>query len=150
MQKVTNLLNKHKVIIKYLIAGSIASSAAIISLYILSVVLKIWYLAASTLAFIIAFFISFSLQKFWTFRDNNFEKIKKQLSLYFLVSITNLAINTIFMYTLVDRFKIWHIYSQILTCGFLAIISFLIYKFKIFNQKISAENTIIYQKEINE
>ena len=149
MKKYLYLIEKNKEIIKYFISGSTAASVDIGFLYILVDVLEYWYLSASIFAFIVAFIISFSLQKFWTFRDNNLEQIKKQLLLYFIVAIINLGFNTIILYTLVDQFNLWHIYSQVIACMFLAIISFVVYKFKIFNQQPITNKEILSKDPIN-
>jgi len=134
MPGIYRILDRRKTIVKYIISGSTAAATDLILLYFLTDILKIYYLLSASIAFIIAFFVSFYLQKFWTFRDNNKEKIYKQMSLYFVVGVTNLGINTGGMYILVDRFKIMYILAQILMGGVIAIGSFLIYRFIIFKR----------------
>lgn len=127
--------DKYKIFIKFIISGGIAGFIDLSLLYILTDILNIWYLLSAGLAFIIAFFVSFTLQKFWTFRDNNRKKFYQQISLYFIVGVMNLFLNTGGMYLLVDRFKIWYLLAQVIIGGFLGINSFLIYKFIIFKKK---------------
>jgi len=135
-----NLLLKYKRIVKYLIAGGTSTSVDLILLYILTDILGFWYLTSAILAFSIAFFVSFFLQKFWTFRDGDKEVMYKQMGVYLGVALTNLALNTALMYIFVDGFKIWYMLAQFVISGLIACESYLIYKFFIFNRKDKPEN----------
>lgn len=125
-------LDKRKVIIKYIISGGIATATDLGLLFIFTDIFNIWYLVSATIAFIIAFFVSFTLQKFWTFRENSREKIIQQLSLYLITGLINLAVNATGMYILVDVLNLWYMLAQIIMGGLIAFGSFLIYKFIIF------------------
>ncbi|MFH1661806.1 MAG: glycosyltransferase [Candidatus Falkowbacteria bacterium] len=126
-------IDKHKIYVKYIISGGTAATTDLALLYVLTEFFNMHYLLSASIAFIIAFFISFFLQKFWTFRDNNREKIYKQMSLYLFVCVTNLFINTGGMYFLVDKFNIMYMVAQVIMGGLIAIFSFLIYRSFIFN-----------------
>lgn len=143
MPRVYRILDKRKTIVKYIISGGTAAVTDLALLYILTGLLGIYYLLSAGIAFIIAFFVSFFLQKFWTFRDNNREKMYKQMSLYFIVGVTNLGINIGGMYVLVDKFNIMYILAQIIMGALIAIFSFLIYRFVIFKKR-KIESKIIY------
>ncbi|MEI6596731.1 MAG: GtrA family protein, partial [bacterium] len=129
-----NFLQKYKRIIKYLIAGGTAASVDLVLLYILTDILGVWYLISACVAFSIAFFVSFFLQKFWTFRDRDKEVIYKQMRIYLIVALANLALNAVLMYALVDGFKIWYMLAQFIISGLIAIESYLVYKHFIFNK----------------
>jgi len=126
------LADKHKVIVKYLISGGTATITDLGILYILTDLAGMWYIMSAVLSFAIAFFVSFFLQKFWTFRDTNREQIHKQMSLYLLVALINLGINTWGMYVLVEWAHLWYMLAQVVMGGLVACGSFLIYKFFIF------------------
>ena len=126
---------KYKVYIKYVISGGTAAGIDLIILYILTDIFNIWYLLSACLAFVVAYFVSFYLQKFWTFRDNSRERIVKQMSLYLIVGVSNLGINAGGMYILVDKLGIMYILAQVIMGGIIAIGSFLIYKFVIFSAR---------------
>lgn len=128
-----NLLLKYKRIIKYLIAGGTAALVDLSLLYFLTDILDIWYLISASLAFIVAFFVSFFLQKFWTFRDTDKEIMYKQMGVYLAVALTNLVLNIAFMYILVDGFKIWYMSAQFVVGGLIACESYFVYKTFIFN-----------------
>jgi putative flippase GtrA len=117
---------------KYVTSGG---TAAVVDLFFLKLLVdsfKINYLISSIIAFLIAFSVSFLLQKFWTFQDSNMEGVHKQASIYFIVSLTNLGVNTLLMYFFVDHFHIHYFLSQIIASGLLAISSYFIYSRFIF------------------
>lgn len=126
----------YKIYIKYIISGGTAAFVDLALLYILTDILGIWYLLSASLAFVVAYFVSFYLQKFWTFRDNSRERIVRQMSLYFIVGVSNLGINAGGMYILVDKLNVMYMLAQVIMGGLIAIGSFLIYKFIIFRKRI--------------
>ncbi|MBI4779111.1 GtrA family protein [Candidatus Falkowbacteria bacterium] len=130
-----NLLLKYKQIIKYLIAGGTATSVDLALLYFFTDILGIWYLISASLAFTMAFFVSFFLQKFWTFRDGDKEAMYKQMRIYLAVALANLTLNAALMYILVDGLKIWYMLAQFVVSGLIACESYFVYKFLIFNKK---------------
>lgn len=127
----------YKVYIKYVIAGGTAASIDLGLLFIFTDLFGIWYITSAALAFMLAFFVSFSLQKFWTFRDSSTDGIYQQMSMYFVIAVVNLLLNTGLMYVLVDYFHIWYMFSQVFVGGLVACWSFLIYKFYIFKNNVS-------------
>lgn len=138
---------KNRQIIRYIISGGTAALVNLVLLYVLTDVFKIWYLFSSTLAFAVAFFVSFYLQKFWTFRDKGKEKIYQQVGFYFIIAIANLGLNAALMYLSVDILKIWYLLAQILVSGIIAVESFLIYKFLIFNRQARLVSVVLDPKE---
>ena len=130
---------RHRQIIKYLIAGGTSTSADILIYFFLIYFANLWYVASSVISFTIAFWISFGLQKFWTFRDKNTEKIMKQTYLYFFVAITNLGISTLLIYILVDYIHIHKFLSKIFVNATIAVESFFIYRYFIFAKKVKVE-----------
>jgi glycosyltransferase involved in cell wall biosynthesis/putative flippase GtrA len=125
---------RYRQIIRYIISGGTATMADLILLYLFTDVFGIWYLFSAILAFCLSFFVSFFLQKYWTFRDREQEKIYRQMGLYLAVAVTNLGLNTLLMFLLVDILGIWYLLAQVLVISVIAVESFLIYKFLIFNR----------------
>lgn len=140
MKIMINLLLKYKQIIKYLIAGSTAALVDLSLLYFFTSLLGVWYLVSACLAFTLAFFVSFSLQKFWTFRDIDKEVMYKQMKIYLAVALANLALNAALMYIFVDGFKVWYMFAQFIASGLIACESYLVYKIFIFNQTVKSIN----------
>lgn len=135
-----NFLQKHKQIVKYLIAGGTSAFVDLSLLYFFTDVLGVWYLISAGLAFVLAFFISFFLQKFWTFRDGDKEAMYKQMGAYLAVALINFVINIILMYVMVDGLKVWYMLAQFIVSGLIAVESYLVYKFFIFNRNSKSGN----------
>jgi putative flippase GtrA len=57
--------------VKYVVSGGSAAIVDIVALYVFTDLFGIWYILSAILAFISAFFVSFLLQKYWTFKDNS-------------------------------------------------------------------------------
>ena len=130
---------RHRQIIKYLIAGGTSTSSDILIYSLLIYFASLWYVASSVISFTIAFWISFGLQKFWTFRDKNTEKMMKQTYLYFFVAITNLGISTLLIYIFVDYIHIHKFISKIIANATIATESFFVYRYFIFAKKDKVE-----------
>lgn len=127
--------NNRNLYIKYFISGL---SAAMVHIALLSFFYRfigLHIIVSTSLGFVVAFFVSFYLQKFWTFKDDGREKMIKQMSLYLFTALSNMAINAAAMYFLVEKFGVWYLLAQVLMSGTIAIESFLVYKLIIFNKK---------------
>lgn len=113
----------------------------LVLLYLFHGVLELGLILSSSMAFVLAFFVSFYLQKFWTFRNADTQKIPKQLSIYLLVGTTNLTLNALIIHTAVNRFHIYYLLAQIVSTATLSIWGFLMNKFVIFKNELR-ERTI--------
>lgn len=132
-----NVLNKHKEGVKYIIAGGVAAVINLSFLYIFTDILHIWYVLSAVLAFIIALCASFSLHKFWTFRENSIERLKGQAIFYIFLSFINLTLNAILIYIMVDIFKLWYMLAQFIIMIAIAVMSFIINKKITFQKQMS-------------
>lgn len=128
------LVDKNKTIIKYIISGGTAAFTDLLLLFFFTDLLGLYYLLSAALAFMVAIVISFNLQKRWTFRDTN-ENVGEQMTVYVIVGIVNLGLNTLLMFLFVDFFHVMYIVAQIFAGGTIAISSFLIYRFFIFKKQ---------------
>lgn len=132
-------------IIRYIISGGSAALVNLGTLYILTDRFGWWYLFSSIVAFGLAFIVSFTLQKFWTFKEKSFHTAPKQLTLYFLVITINLLINTALMYFMVDIINFPYLLSQIIVGGLIAFGSFFVYRHVIFRPRVSpAEGDLLH------
>ena len=124
-----------KQLARYVISGGTAATVNLALLYVLTDYLAIWYLFSTMLAYVVSFFVSFFLQKFWTFRDSRKDQINRQLVIYACIAGFGLGFNVLLMYFLVDILHIWYMFSQIIVGFILAFCNFLFYKFFVFNQE---------------
>lgn len=126
---------RHRQIIKYLVAGGTSTSIDILVFTALTYWVGLWYIISSISSFIIAFGVSFLLQKFWTFRDKNTDNIARQTYLYFIVAIANLGISTLLIYIFVDYIHIHKFVSKVIANIIIAAESFFVYRHFIFAKK---------------
>lgn len=117
---------------KFIFSGTLSGVSDIFSLFILHGVFKFGIIFSTSTAFILSFVISFSLQKIWTFRNQDKDRLIKQLSLYFSNAFLDLNINAFLMHVLVNRFGIWYIFSQLIANSLIGTLNFFVYKFLIF------------------
>jgi len=129
------LANKNKMLVKFGLSGAAAASVHFSLLYILTDIVGVWYILSTSVSFIVAFLVSFFLQKFWTFRDNTRNRIKKQMGVYFIVGVVNLLANTSGMYLLVDLVGIMYIIAQFIVGLVIASGTFFVYRYIIFGRK---------------
>lgn len=129
------LITKHKDKIKYIISGGLATVVNLLFLFVFFEIIALNIIFSASLAWLLAFLISFSLQKFWTFRNFSSKKIPKQVLYYFILAIISLILNARWMYLLVESLEVFYILAQIIVLSVLAILNFFAYKFLIFKEK---------------
>ncbi|OGG53699.1 hypothetical protein A2851_02325 [Candidatus Kaiserbacteria bacterium RIFCSPHIGHO2_01_FULL_53_29] len=122
-------------IVRYIISGSTAAVTNIGTLYILTEFFHIWYLYASVVAVCVAMVVSFTLQKFWTFRDRRTEHIHRQAVRYFFIVLGNLLLNTGLVFCLVEYAKWPPVAAQFFASLLIAFESFFSYKFLVFHSR---------------
>jgi len=120
--------------VKFIISGSTATLVNFAILYSLTEFAGLWYLFSSVIAFVLAVMVSFFLQKFWTFSDDDKSQIKKQMAMYYIVTTVNLGLNTAGMFVLVERFGIWYIFAQAIMTIAISVEGFFAYKLLIFKK----------------
>src|SRR5680860_531298 len=134
--KLYGICENRKSQIKFFFAGSSAALVNLIFLLVFHGWFK-WGLVLSTsLAFIVSFFLSFTLQKFWAFRNYHYGKIPVQFVLYIINALIGLSINGFLMHLLVNKWGIWYLLAQVGVSMIIGLYNYLIYRFVIFRKKI--------------
>lgn len=117
---------------KYLIAGGIAGAVHLGLLYALTEFFHIHYLVSTTMALFVVFWISFYLQKRWTFENTSHGKTRIQMFHYFLMHSISFIMNAALMYAFVSLLGVWYMFSQVIVSLGLAVVTFVINKKYIF------------------
>ena len=107
MTRIRELVQKYAQFIRFCIAGGFAFSVNLTVLYILTDVFHIYYLVSTVGAFLVAFSISFLLQKLWTFKDSSRDRLHIQLPLYLGMQVISITLNASLMCT-----SLWSICSS--------------------------------------
>ncbi|PLX21284.1 hypothetical protein C0584_03095 [Candidatus Parcubacteria bacterium] len=131
-------IEKNKKIVRFVLSGSSATTVDLFLLFFLTDIFGFWYLHSALFALSISFFVSFYLQKYWTFEDERMSVKTRQMLLHFLVACMNLTLNTLGLFLLVDLVRVHYLVAQLIVVSILGMGSFLIY------------NIIIFKKSINE
>ena len=131
-ETLTNRYPAHARIGRFMVAGGLATLVNLGLLYVLTDCFLVWYLLSAIISFVTAFFVSFTLQKFWTFGDSSREGMHVQAGIFLLVAAGNLGLNTLFLYVLVEYALFHYLLAQIIVSVFIAIENFLIYRYVIF------------------
>jgi putative flippase GtrA len=118
--------------VRYIIAGCTGAAVNIGTLFVLTHFFGVWYLASSVAAFIVAFFISFYLQRTWTFQQGGWDSIHRHAALYLVATLFNLGLNTLIVYVSVESFHLWYLLAQIVAGAIVAVFSYFVYKHLIF------------------
>jgi len=138
---ITNFFKEHfgdwRLIFRYGVSGVTTAFVQFFGFYILFEVFGWWYVYAIIGSFFIAYFVGFSLQKYWTFKDNSKDRIYKQSFWYLIIAGAALFENILFMYILVDLLKFSEIPSQLFTVVVVSGISFILNKTITFKKKES-------------
>ncbi len=130
-----SVLNKEKLIVKFLIALSLGGLADLIVLAILFDVFGLDIVISASMAFAVAFFIGFYLQKLWVFDCDDVKKENRQMLLFLALGLVKITLNAYLMLLLVDYLNIYYIFSQIIIGSALAIFTYLFEKFVIFKKE---------------
>lgn len=121
---------------KYAASGGSSACVNLGTLYLLTEYAHVHYLLSAVVSFIIAFFISFLLQKFWTFQDMRKEVVHWQMVLFLGLSLANLLVNTLLIYSLVEYMHLWYVAAAVVSGALLAVSNFFVYKHVIFAAEV--------------
>lgn len=133
-------INEYKKIIKYLIAGGTAAGATFLTVYFFTDIVGLWYLASSVLAFFVGVIVSFTLQKYWTFKGEQEKEIHHQVALFLCLGVFGMVFNAAGMYLLVDKARLWYMIAQFITAAAIAVINYFVYQLVIFKHKQAEKN----------
>ena len=135
MTRIRELVQKYAQFIRFCIAGGFAFSVNLTVLYILTDIFHIYYLISTVGAFLVAFSISFILQKLWTFKDSSRDRLHIQLPLYLGMQVVSITLNASLMYVFVEYLYIWYLFAQAIIAPVLAIVIFFINRTYVFKKR---------------
>ncbi len=121
-------------LIRFFISGGLSAVIHIGTVFVLTHVLSVWYLYATTIGFISAVGFNFVMQKFFTFRDGETDGVRRQFLLFFTVATINLVINGVLMVFFVEQVSLTPVPAQISTSVIIAVWSYIVYG-KLFSTK---------------
>ncbi len=115
-------------ILRYVISGGMATVTNLFFLFIFTDLIGFWYVLSAVIAYLISFAVSFSMQKFWTFKDNSSDRIGSQAIWYISVTTANLGLNTLGIFLLVHYGHFHYLLAQLIVSLLIAIESYFVYR----------------------
>lgn len=137
---------QRKKYLKFLISGSLAAMTNLGTLFVLHGLIHLPIVPAASLSFVVAYLVSFSLQKFWTFADTGRERMAGQMIIYFMVGVFGLVLNAVGMYMLVELFLVWYLLAQIFMSAGLAVMNYFLYRWIFRNRERTVLDDNRYRK----
>ena len=134
MKNVVKKVYRRKTFVKFFISGGTSAVVNFSLLWFFHGVLKVNVVVSVVIAVSAAILVNFNLQKFWAFRDKDKGKTRRQMILFFSVSLAGLGLNVIAIYIMVEIYGIHYILAQVIIGAVLAVSNFLFYKFLIFKR----------------
>lgn len=112
-------------VLRYTISGfaGIGANLAVFSFLVLQ--LEVWYIFSAFAGFLAAYLVTFSLHKFWTFKNLSADLFYKQSVVYFFSAVATLLVNTFFLFVLVAYVSVEPVLAQFISLLFAAVLSFL-------------------------
>lgn len=142
-----HICDKYKIFVKCTFSGVTVAFIELVVLFICYHVVS-WPLVVSTsIAFVCSFLFSFSLQKFWTFRNFSQSKTARQLIMYFFNAFIGLNLNGFFMHKLVNQYHIWYLLAQVIVILTIGVYNFAIYNLVIFKKEKKEKNEINHEQK---
>jgi putative flippase GtrA len=111
--------------VRYGISGFSGVLANLVVFSFFTEKLNVWYIYAALFGFLAAYAVTFTMHKYWTFKEHSKERFGQQSWLYFCSAVSVLAVNTALLYMFVTVFNIHPIFAQFLSLGVATGASFL-------------------------
>lgn len=120
--------------LRFGISGVAAALTLMGTLYVLTEFAGLWYIHSVLIASVVSFFVSFGLQRLWTFRDVDQGAALPQLLAFVVLFLANSAINAGLLYLMVDHLHAPYLVSELFIAIAIAIWNFCIMRFLIFRK----------------
>ncbi len=124
-----------KHMIKFAIVGSVGAVINFSILYYLTEFFKIYYIFSQIVGFTVAVTSNYILNKLWTFKRKIDEEFILTFFEYVFINLISLALNLCILFILVEFFKVWYIYAEVVATGFGFLVNFYGNKFWTFRYK---------------
>lgn len=117
----------YRKIIRYIFSGGTAAATQIFLTALFTSGLHWWYLISTSVAFIVAVVVSFTLQKYWTFQHKNTSDLHMQVFAYLAIAVSGLIVNAGLMFFFVDICKFHYLLGQIFSGAIIALYNYFLY-----------------------
>lgn len=112
--------------VRFLSAGGVGLLLYYATLYLLTDLAGVWYIASALIASVVNYGSNFLLQKFWTFKNRDVENIPRQASAYAVLFVFISLSNLFLLYVLVEYVHLMYLVAQVPVTIVLTIISYVV------------------------
>lgn len=121
-------------LVRYLISGCTAAAVYFGFLIALVQAFQVHYLIASSIALAVAIVASFSLHKFFTFRERTLSGTHVQFGLYIVVVGVDFLLNLSILWFTVDQIGIPYLIGAFIGSATIAVVNFILYRLVVFRR----------------
>ena len=114
-----------KQIKNFLLVGFSVFLIDYILLYILTDIAGIWYLLSATISFIVSTIYNYFMSMRFVFKGRDDRSKKNEFTIFFILNLIGLGINTLCMYVFVSKLKMHYMIAKILVTGIVMVWSFI-------------------------
>lgn len=142
----TRITSKYRLLLRYGIVGVVGGAIQTLTLYLWVGVLHLeaFYLFGAVVGFCAALLVTFTLQKYWTFRDHENTEVQRQFVVYTGIALASLGLNILLLhmskllleYAGLNFFDGWYLFAQIAIIVLLAGASFIANYFLTFRTRV--------------
>ena len=109
---------------RYLVVGGVAFSVDFGSLYFLTEVTGLHYLASTALAFVIGLTVNYSLSRFWVFDCRNTDNSALEFALFAAIGLAGISLNELIMWIAAEKLHIYYLTAKVLSAAIVLIWNF--------------------------
>lgn len=120
--------------IKYILIGCLGTGLDFLILFVLVEFLHLFYLLAAAISIVIVVWLSFTLNKYWTFQDYQ-KKYFLQLGKYIAAHSVGVVISLGVLTLLVEVFDLWYILAKVFAAPAAIAWNFLVAKKWVFKER---------------
>ena len=111
---------------RYLITGFSSAAIELTLLFVLRDTAGLTVLAANSIALTIVFWFNFLMNRFWSFKSK--ADIKRQLVMYLVLFVFNLAASDLIMYLLTVKLSLQYLIAKVFAIGAVVCWNFILYR----------------------
>ena len=111
---------------RYLITGFSSAAIELSLLFIFRDVSKLSIILSNSIALTIVFWFNFLMNRIWSFKST--ANLKKQLAMYLVLFVFNLAASDLIMYLLTTKLSLQYLLAKVFAIGAVVTWNFILYK----------------------
>lgn len=129
-----------KELARYLLAGSLAFACDIATLYFLTDILGIHYLASNIVSFSVGLGVAYVSNAFWVFDYRRYRQVSREFAIFAVIALCGIVINELLLYLLVELLLAHYLLAKIVAAAAVFLFNFLARRYLLFSERQSDTN----------